>query len=84
MHSVSIRVALAATAIVAIIYFVIAAGVVAITTRNLTAQVDARLADAINHVTHDPGRAPNGPPPGAGGGAGGNGGATAGGAGDDS
>ena len=38
----SIRVALTATAIVAIVYFVVAVAVVAIVRSNLTAQIDAR------------------------------------------
>ena len=39
----SIRVALAATAVVAVVYVAIAAGVVAFATRDLTSQIDQRL-----------------------------------------
>jgi signal transduction histidine kinase len=66
VHSASIRVALTATAVVAILYLAIAGGVLAITTQNLTAQVDARLADEFAHITRAPG--PGGPPNGGGGG----------------
>jgi signal transduction histidine kinase len=71
IHSASIRVALTATGVVAILYLAIAAGVVAITTQNLTSQVDARLMDAFRSITRGPG--PNGPPNGGGGGGGGQG-----------
>lgn len=64
VHTASIRVALAATAVVAVLYVAIAAGVLAITTQNLTAQVDARLTDAFAHITRGP--APGGPPNGGG------------------
>jgi two-component system sensor histidine kinase CiaH len=70
IRSASIRVALATTAVVAIAYLAIAAGVVAIATQNLTAQVDARLSDTLNHMS----REPDSGGPGSGGGAG-NGGA---------
>jgi len=63
----SIRVALAATSIVAIVYFVVAVAVVAIVGRNLTAQIDASLSDALR-------RSLSQPFPGAGGGGGGAGG----------
>lgn len=62
----SIRVALTATSIVAIVYFVVAAAVVAIVGRNLTAQIDASLSDALS-------RSLSQPFPGAGGGGGGGG-----------
>jgi signal transduction histidine kinase len=62
----SIRVALTATSIVAIVYFVVAVAVVAIVGRNLTAQIDASLSDALS-------RSLSQPFPGAGGGGGGGG-----------
>ena len=62
VRSASIRTALAATAVVAIVYLAIAASVVAITTQNLTGQVDSRLVDAFSHITKGPG--PGGPPQG--------------------
>ncbi len=46
----SIRVALAATGIVAVVYLAVAAGVVAFTTRQLTAQVDARLTASFTRL----------------------------------
>jgi two-component system, OmpR family, sensor histidine kinase CiaH len=58
VRRVSIRVALSATGLVAIAYFVVAVAVVAIVSQNLTAQVDARLDQAM----HDP----FGPVPGSG------------------
>ena len=63
----SIRVALTTTAIVAIVYFVVAVAVVAIVGRNLTAQIDASLGDALH-------RSLSQPFPGGGGGGGGGGG----------
>jgi signal transduction histidine kinase len=51
----SIRVALVATALVAIVYVAVAFAVVTVVTGNLTAQVDQRLDQALDHV--------NGPPP---------------------
>jgi len=68
VRTVSIRVALVATAVVAIVYLAIAAGVVAITTQNLTAQIDARLSDTLSLASREP-RPPGGanPAPGAGG-----------------
>ncbi len=54
VHSTSIRVALAATAVVAVAYLAIAAGVVAITTQNLTSQLDDRLADSLSRVSRGP------------------------------
>jgi len=61
----SIRVALTATALVAIAYLVVSVAVVAIVTNNLTAQIDAHLIDALAHVPQ--GQQPGGgrePPPG--------------------
>ncbi|MFI5226486.1 MAG: sensor histidine kinase [Candidatus Limnocylindrales bacterium] len=57
VRRLSIRVALTATALVAVAYLVVAAAVVAIVTQNLTAQVDARLAQAISEP-HEPGTGP--------------------------
>jgi signal transduction histidine kinase len=59
----SIRVALVATGIVAIVYLVISVAVLAIVERNLTAQIDAQLAAALH-------RSVNQPNPGGGGGGG--------------
>ena len=50
----SIRVALAATILVAAAYTVIAFAVVVIVTQNLTAQVDQRLASSLSHVPQEP------------------------------
>ena len=50
----SIRVALTATSIVAIVYFVVAVAVVAIVGRNLTAQIDASLSDALHRSLSQP------------------------------
>ena len=66
----SIRVALAATTIVAAAYFVVAVAVVAFTTRSLTDQVDQRLAQSFQRLPpdgrppdtgYDPGRDPGRP-----------------------
>jgi signal transduction histidine kinase len=57
----SIRVALAATAFVAIAYLVVAAGVVAFATRDLTAQLDARLTGSFGRLP--PNAGPNAGPP---------------------
>src|SRR6478609_8063284 len=57
----SVRVALAATGIVAVVYLAVAAGVVAFTTRELTAQIDHRLADSFGRLPADGG---DGSPPG--------------------
>ena len=57
----SIRVALAATGVVAIVYFMVAAAVVAFATRDLTAQVDVRLAQSLGRLPPDDG--PQDPPP---------------------
>ncbi|MFN2568211.1 MAG: sensor histidine kinase [Candidatus Dormibacteria bacterium] len=67
VHTVSTRVALATTAIVACVYAVIAIVVVVIATRNLTADVDGRLTSALSRVGRDQVRAPGEgfvPPPG--------------------
>ncbi len=58
----SIRVALSATLVVAVVYFAIAAGVIAYATRDLTAQVDQRLTEAMLRVPPDgtPGDQPDG------------------------
>lgn len=50
VRRVSIRVALTATALVAVAYFIVAVAVVAIVTGNLTNQIDQRLASAVAHV----------------------------------
>ena len=49
----SIRVALSATLVVAVVYAVIAAGVVAFTTVTLTSSIDARLTEAFARVPPD-------------------------------
>ena len=61
----SIRVALTTTAIVAIVYFVVSVAVVAIVDRNLTAQIDGQLADALrrSHSQPSPGGGGYFPPP---------------------
>ena len=65
----SVRVALAATAVVAVAYLAVALAVVFLVTRNLTAQIDANLSNALAQITHgDVGPPPNGvgfdaPPP---------------------
>ena len=58
LRRTSIRVALAATGLVAVAYLIVAVAVVAIVTRNLTAQIDGRLSDSLLH--------PPGPGPGPG------------------
>ena len=50
----SIRVALAATAVVAIVYFAVSVAVVAIVDRNLTAQIDGQLTDALRRSLSQP------------------------------
>jgi signal transduction histidine kinase len=62
LRRVSIRVALAATAVVAAVYLVIAAAVFVIVTNNLTAQVDERVTMALSRFGGQPV-----PPPGGGG-----------------
>ncbi len=61
----SIRVALAATLVVTVVYLMIAAGVIAFATRDLTAQVDQRLTDALSRVPPIglPGDQPGAQPP---------------------
>ena len=65
----SIRVALAATAIVGVAYVVVALAVVLLATRNLTAQIDENLASTLAQISRgDVGRPPGGggydaPPP---------------------
>jgi signal transduction histidine kinase len=54
VRSRSIRVALGATALVALAYLAVAIGVVAITTADLTRQVDAGLVDALDRLEHEP------------------------------
>ncbi len=49
----SVRVALAATGVVALAYVLIGAGVVALSTRDLTSQIDARLTQAFGRVPPD-------------------------------
>jgi signal transduction histidine kinase len=49
LRHTSIRVALVATGLVAVAYLIVAIAVVAIVTRNLTAQIDGRLSDSLNH-----------------------------------
>jgi two-component system sensor histidine kinase CiaH len=60
LRRASIRVALAATALVAIAYLVVAVAVVAFVTRDLTAQIDHRLAESVGRI------ASGGPGPGGG------------------
>jgi signal transduction histidine kinase len=66
VQGASIRVALAATALVAMAYFVVALAVVAIFTRTQTQQIDDRLAASLQHEAHEPrlgGGGPYGAPP---------------------
>jgi signal transduction histidine kinase len=58
-----VRVALAATAVVAVAYLAVALAVVVLVTRNLTAQIDANLSNALAQITHGV----VGPPPNGGG-----------------
>jgi hypothetical protein len=62
VRRVSIRVALAATGVVAAAYLAIAVAVFMIVTNNLTAQVDERVTMALNRFGGEPA-----PPPGGGG-----------------
>ncbi len=57
----SIRVALSATAIVAVAYLVVAAGVVAFATRDLTSQIDQRLTESFRRLPPDANRPPDSP-----------------------
>jgi signal transduction histidine kinase len=61
----SIRVALAATAVVAIAYFAVAVAVVLIVQRNLTDQIDQRIAGSFPRLDHEgrPGGDPYEAPP---------------------
>jgi two-component system sensor histidine kinase CiaH len=62
----SIRVALAATAVVGVVYFAVAVAVVLIVQRNLTDQVDQRITTAFFRLPHDApasGSAYDAPPP---------------------
>ena len=60
----SIRVALSATLVVAVVYVLIAAAVVAFATRDLTSQVDQRLTEAlVRPQGGPPSGSPNGGPP---------------------
>ena len=54
VHAASLRVALATAAIVAVVYAVIAVVVLVIVTRNLTSEIDGRLASALNRLAADP------------------------------
>jgi signal transduction histidine kinase len=56
----SVRVALAATALVAATYLVIAVAVTTIVTGDLTSRIDGRLADTLRNVPREP--APGDPP----------------------
>jgi len=62
----SIRVALATTAIVAIVYFAVAVAVLAIVGNNLTGQIDGQLTEALHRSVSQP--FPGGPDQGGGGG----------------
>ena len=55
----SARVALAAVGIVALVYVVVALGVVVIVQRNLTSQIDGQLHDTLTDISHAP-RHPDG------------------------
>ena len=54
LRRASIRVALAATGLVAAAYLLVALAVVAIVTQDLTTQIDRRLADSLSHVPGQP------------------------------
>ena len=56
----SIRVALAAAAIVAVAYLAIAGGVYALTSANLVGQMDERIDHGVGSIRHDPRPAPPG------------------------
>lgn len=66
VRSSSIRVALAATAIVGAAYLLVCVVIVALATANLTRQIDTRLTDALNRIENGPrpneGRAFDAPP----------------------
>jgi signal transduction histidine kinase len=59
LRSTSIRVALAATAIVGAAYLLVAIAVVAIVTSGLTREIDLRLSQSLDRLSHGP--APAGP-----------------------
>jgi signal transduction histidine kinase len=61
----SIRVALAATGVVAVAYFVVAVAVVLLVQRNLTDQIDQRITSSFVRLPHDspPGGGPYDAPP---------------------
>lgn len=59
VRHLSIRVALAATGLVALVYLAVAVGVLGIVTRNLTDQLDRRLSDSLDFQGRGPG--PGGP-----------------------
>ena len=62
VRRLSIRVALAATAIVGVAYLVIAAAVAVVITNNLTAEVDGHLQQALVQMSDAGGQGPGGPP----------------------
>jgi signal transduction histidine kinase len=51
---IATRVALAATGVVLTAYLLVAAGVVLIVDRNLTAQIDSQLGGSLRHIAHGP------------------------------
>jgi hypothetical protein len=54
LRSTSIRVALSATAIVGAAYLLVAIAEIAIVTSGLTREIDLRLAESLDHLTHEP------------------------------
>ncbi len=62
VRRLSIRVALAAAAIVGVAYLVIAAAVAIVITDNLTAEVDGHLQQALVQMSTGVGQGPGGPP----------------------
>ena len=54
LRSTSIRVALSAAVVVGVAYLLVAAAVVLIVTRSLTAQVDDHLAQTLDRLSHEP------------------------------
>jgi len=65
LRRTSIRVALAAAAVVALVYFAVAIAVVLIVQRNLTDQIDQRITSSFIRLPHDspPGGGPYDAPP---------------------
>ena len=67
VRGASIRVALLATALVAVVYLVIGAAVVLLVTHDLTQQIDDRLVASLSHIGDEPGGPPDSgygaPPP---------------------